>query len=200
MLSDILIWIAVGVLAAASISLLLARDWRWSLALLAIQYLAAFALVLQYWPLAMAVVKLITGWMATAALGMTRLNLPQAEEMEAGDSRERGFWLIAAIIVIMIGAAGAPRIEDMIPGIGLPVILGSLFTIGAGLLHLSRSSQALRVTAGLLTVLCGFEILYSAIESSILVAALLSVVNLGLALAGSYLLLGTTPPEEDEPL
>jgi hypothetical protein len=54
-------WLAVAVLAAASISLLLIRDWRWSLALLAIQYLAAFALVLQYWPLAMAAVKLITG-------------------------------------------------------------------------------------------------------------------------------------------
>jgi hypothetical protein len=137
--------------------------------------------------------------MATAALGMTRLNLPQAEEMEAGDSRERAFWLIAAFIVLMIGAAGASRIEGMIPGIGTPVILGSVFTIGAGLLHLARSSQALRVTAGLLTVLCGFEILYSAIESSILVAALLSVVNLGLALAGSYLMLGTLSPEEDEP-
>jgi hypothetical protein len=83
----------------------------------------------------MAAVKLITGWMATAALGMTRLNLPQAEEMEAGDSRERAFWLIAAFIVLMIGAAGASRIEGMIPGIGTPVILGSVFTIGAGLLH-----------------------------------------------------------------
>lgn len=198
MFQDILIWIAVVVIAAASISLLLARDWRWGLALLAIQYLAAFELVLQYWPLAMAAVKLITGWMATAALGMTRLNLHQSEDMEKGDARERAFWLIAAIVVLLIGAGGAPSIEDMIPGIGLPVILGSLFTIGAGLLHLARSTQALRVTTGLLTVLCGFEILYSAIESSILVAALLSVVNLGLALAGSYLLLGTASPEEDE--
>jgi hypothetical protein len=47
-------------------------------------------------------------------------------------------------------------------------------------------------------VLCGFEILLSD-RSSILVAALLSVVNLGLALAGSYLMLGTLSPEKDEP-
>jgi hypothetical protein len=135
--------------------------------------------------------------MATAALGMTRLNLPPAEETEASDPRERPFWLIAAIMVLLVGVAGAPLIEDMLPGIGLPVTLGSLFMIGTGLLHLSRTSQVLRVTAGLLTLLCGFEIMYAAIESSILVAALLSVVNLGLALASSYLLLSTAPLEEE---
>jgi hypothetical protein len=41
---------------------------------------------------------------------------------------------------------------------------------------------------GLLTVLAGFEILYAAVESSILVTALLAVVNLGLALAGAFFL------------
>jgi hypothetical protein len=39
-----------------------------------------------------------------------------------------------------------------------------------------------------LTVLSGFEVLYAAVENSILVAALLAAVNLCLALVGSYLL------------
>lgn len=199
MLPEIILWIAVVVLAAASTALLLVRDWRWSLAFLAIQYLAAFALVLQYWPLGMAAVKLITGWMATAALGMTRLNAQQEQGIQDRDLPAGPFWLIGALIVLLIGAAGAPRIGDLIPGIGLPVSMGSLIMIGGGMMQLGRSSQVLRATAGLLTLLCGFEMIYAAVESSILVAALLSVVNLGLALAGSYLLLNLAPPEEEEP-
>ena len=35
-------------------------------------------------------------------------------------------------------------------------------------------AQVLRVTIGLMTILCGFEILYSAVEGSVLVAALLA--------------------------
>jgi hypothetical protein len=56
-----------------------------------------------------------------------------------------------------------------------------------GLLHLGISAQPFRVVLGLLTVLAGFEILYAAVESSTLVAALLSAINLSLALAGAYL-------------
>jgi len=54
------------------------------------------------------------------------------------------------------------------------------------------------VTIGLMTVLCGFEILYAAVESSILVAALLAVINLGLALVGSYLMIASNWQEAEE--
>jgi hypothetical protein len=47
----------------------------------------------------------------------------------------------------------------------------------------------MRVIVGLLTVLSGFEIIYAAIESSVLVTGLLAGVNLGLALVGAYLLI-----------
>ena len=40
---------------------------------------------------------------------------------------------------------------------------------------------------GLLTFLSGFEILYAALENSVLVAGLLAAINLGLALVGAYL-------------
>jgi hypothetical protein len=52
------------------------------------------------------------------------------------------------------------------------------------------------VIYGLLTVLAGFEILYAAVEGSILVAALLCVVNLGVGLVGAYLLNGGLVEEE----
>lgn len=56
-----------------------------------------------------------------------------------------------------------------------------------GLLQASIYKPPMRVVLGLLTLLSGFGIAYGAIESSLAVIALLVVVHLGLALAGSYL-------------
>jgi hypothetical protein len=49
----------------------------------------------------------------------------------------------------------------------------------------------------LLTVITGFEIIYSAVESSALVVALLVVINLGLALVGSYLMIASQPRDTE---
>jgi hypothetical protein len=201
MAATVISWVAVLALAAAAAGILISRDWRWSLGLLAGQYLAAFWLVTQHWPIGMASVKLVTGWMAIAALGMTRLGV------SAFGDAEESFWpqgstfrLIGGAIMLVIAIAAGPRVEALNPGIGLPVIIGSLLLVGMGLLHLGITSQTLRVVIGLLTVLCGFEIIYAAVESSILVAALLALSNLGLALAGSYLLINSFPAETEEEL
>ncbi len=189
MFATVVSWIAVVILAATSTGLLLSRDWRWSLGFLAGQYLAIFWLVLQHWPIGMATVKLVTGWMTIAALGMTRLGQPAEEEQpEQFWPQGRAFRLFAAGMVALLTAAATARLNNVMPGMGMPVIAGSLLLIGMGLLHLGITTQILRVILALLTVLAGFETLYAAVEGSILVAALLAVVNLGLGLVGSYLL------------
>ena len=191
MTATVFAWIAVGLIVPVSAALLVIRDWRWMLGLLATLYLAAFILVAQHWPLGMAVVKLVSGWMVVAALGMSRLGLPlPEEELEVPILLEgSAFRLFGASISVLIAVSVGPQIESLIPGIGLPITIGSLVLIGTGLLQLGMTSNVLRVTLGLLTELSGFEILYAAVESSILVAALLAVANLGLALVGSYLLI-----------
>ncbi|MBK9604389.1 MAG: hypothetical protein IPO36_21530 [Anaerolineales bacterium] len=78
------------------------------------------------------------------------------------------------------------------------MIAGSLILIGAGVIHLGVTSDVLRVTLGLLTMLTGFEILYAAVESSILVAGLLALTNLGLGIVGSYLMIAGSIPLETE--
>lgn len=194
-------WAAVVVLAAAGAGLLLSRDWRWRLGLLAVQYAAAFILILGYWPLGMAAVKLITGWIATALLGMTRQNLLVEEpDHEFEWSGSRAFILTSAFINVLIAFAAGPRLGGLIPGIGLPLTIGSLLLMGTGLIQLGLTGRLLRVITGLLTLLCGFEILYAAVESSILVSGLLAVVNLSLALAGAYLLINSVQPEPEESL
>jgi hypothetical protein len=44
-------------------------------------------------------------------------------------------------------------------------------------------------------MLTGFEVIYAAVESSILVAGLLAITNLGLGLVGSYLLIADSSSE-----
>jgi hypothetical protein len=200
MATDVISWIAVGVMLATTTAMLINRDWRLSLGALAIQYVAAFWLVTRHLPFVMGSAKLITGWMVVAALGMTRLGLPSAEDEKEESFLPRGQWfrMILMAVVVFVSAGATPRIESAIPGLGLPVIAGSLILIGAGIAHLGVTSDILNVILGLLTMLTGFEILYAAIESSILVTGLLAVTNLGLGIAGSYLLIAGTSPLEME--
>jgi hypothetical protein len=184
----ILLWIAALVLAVTSVGLLLSRDWRWSLGLLALQYFAAFWIVSVHWPLTMSAAKLVTGWMAAAVLGMTRLNIKDDSAGETSWPEGRLFRIFAAGLFLVTVSAAANSLTSWLPDAGLPAIWGALVLIGLGLLHLGMTLHPLKVILGLLTTLLGFEILYSTIENSILVSGLLAVITLGLALTGSYLL------------
>ena len=189
MLNSFLSWAAVLIILATSSGLLLSRNWRWSLGLLAAQYLGSFWLVTRHWPLGMAAVKLVTGWMAIAALAMTLLALSQKNQAEEQFLPQGiSFRLFASGVTALVVLAASPRIEAVTPGLGLPVIAGSLLPIGMGLLLLGSTSDIFRVVLGLLTMLTGFETLYAAVEGSVLVAGLLAVVDLGLALVGAYLI------------
>lgn len=185
-------WVAVVLIVITATGLLLARDWRWSIILLAIQFLGMFVLTLQHWPLGMASVKVVAGWMSAAILGMTRSGLTN-EESEEEETLPGGrlFRVIAAGMVLLLVAVVTPLVDTIMADAGFPVTNGALLLIGMGLLHLGISTRILRVTIGLMTVLSGFEILYAAVEGSILVAALLAAINLGLALVGAYLLIAS---------
>lgn len=168
--------------------LLLYRDWRFSLGFLAAQYLVVFWLCQAHWPISMAAVKLVTGWMVCAALGITQLSISTTREAEETSwPQGRLFRLFSAGLVLVVTFALANSVSAWL-GLSLPVAWSGLILIGMGLIHLGVTAQPFRVILGLLTVLSGFEILYAAVEGSVLVAALLTVVNLGLALVGAYFL------------
>ena len=188
-------WGATLLLFALTLSLLLTRDWRWILALLAAEYIAVFWLTQIHWTVSMAAVKLVTGWMSATVLGITRSTLdPKLASAPDDNSCPQGrfFRILTAMLIFLLVASAAPSIPKLLPGIGLPEVTGSLTLMTMGLLMLGLTTQPLRVVIGLLTLLAGFEILYAAVENATLVAALLAVINLGLALVGSYLLLAGT--------
>ncbi len=190
MFQQLLSWGAVVLLFAASLSILLTRDWRRSLAFLAVQYVGVFLLIQTHWTLSMAAVKLVTGWMVATILSITRT--AQYPEFAAAPDRSlpesRLFRILAAILLLLVVLAATTSMVELLPGIGVPEVAGSLILMTMGLLHLGLTIQPLRVVIGLLTVLAGFEIIYAVVETSTLVAALLSLINLGLALVGAYLL------------
>lgn len=195
----ILEWVAVGIIVATSVGMLIARDWRVSVSLLAVQYLAMFVLLVSHLPLGMASAKVVAGWMSCAILGLTRSDLPEIMEDEGLWPRGRLFRLFAAALVAIIVAGAVPSVDAIMADAGLPVTSGALILIGMGLLHLGITSQVLRVTQGLMTVIAGFEILYATVEGSVLVAALLAVITLGLALVGAYLMIASRSSSAETP-
>jgi hypothetical protein len=191
MFNDFASWAVVLLILVSSGAMLISRDWRIQLAALALQYLAAFWLITRHQPFVIGSAKLVTGWMVVAALGMTRLGIQNTEEDQTTfvGPNNRWFSVVLLGIIALVTAGATPQIEAVIPGLGLSVIAGGLLLISTGLIHLGLTSDILRVIISLLTLIAGFEIIYAAVENSILVAGLLALTNLGLGLAGSYLLL-----------
>jgi hypothetical protein len=191
MFNDLASWAVVLLILVSSGTMLISRDWRIQLAALALQYLAAFWLITRHQPFVIGSAKLVTGWMVVAALGMTRLGIQSTDEDQTTfvGPNNRWFSLVLLGIIALVTAGATPQIEAVIPGLGLSVIAGGLLLISTGLIHLGLTSDILRVIISLLTLIAGFEIIYAAVENSILVAGLLALTNLGLGLAGSYLLL-----------
>jgi hypothetical protein len=190
----VLNWITLLLTIITSTGLLLSRDWRWSLGFLAAQYFCVFWMVQTHWPISMAAAKLVTGWMACAVLGITQLTVKGREETSLKWPQGRLFQIFTAGMVVAVTYALSLRVVTWL-GLSLPIAWGGILLIGLGLLQLGITAESFQVVLGLLTVMAGFEILYAAVESSILVAALLVIVNLGLAMAGAYFL-NISQPEE----
>lgn len=193
---DLLVLPAVIVLFLTATVLIISWDWRISILSLGIQYLCLFVLISLTWPMETAAVKVVAGWIAAAVLGIALLNLPQAD-INGRPVRvsEFIFRLIAAILAGLFAYTGGARLVFWLPEMDVQAVYGAMILISLGLLHLGLTNQPLRVVIGLLTMLSGFEILYAALESSILITGLLATVTLGLAMVGVYLL--TAPALED---
>jgi hypothetical protein len=185
-----------------SVSMILVMDWRIRLALLSGVYLAVFLLVSDSWPVAMAVSKLVAGWMAAAVLGMALIGQPGQVTLTSRIQKQttgkwfplrvdpaRYFHLLAALIIAIFTFSISPAIQAWIPGIKNAQLWTGLLLLGMGLLQTGFRTDVFSTILGLLTLLSGFEIIYAEIERSTLVAGLLATVTLGLSLVGAYLLL-----------
>jgi hypothetical protein len=186
MFSSVLAYLGLALIMGSSMLLLIGQNQRISMVLLAAQYLAVFLLIFQVWPLGLAAVKMISGWMGVAILFATLVQKTGSPDPEPGIS-SRLFRLLLGVLVWVLFFTIAPSFARWLPVPSVFLWSGGIL-LGVGLLQLGTSQSPLRVIIGLLTVISGFEILYAAVENSTLVTVLLAVVTLGLAIVGAYVL------------
>ncbi len=173
-----------GVALIAAVYLLVGQEWRRGLMALAVVYAVAAGYTLWLWSPGLAAVKLVTGWMAVAVLGAAQ----PAEgwrELTPPGWVGTAFHLIASGLVILLVYSVAPLAVAYFP-VPAPAMRGGLILIGMGMLHLGMSTRPFREVVALLTTLAGFDLLYTSVEQSILVAGGQAFITLGLALVGSY--------------
>jgi hypothetical protein len=200
-------WIATLLVTLTATFLLLSVDWRWNSLVLAAQYVGVLFLVAVHWPLAMAVTKLVAGWMAVAVLGMATVTIPDNQvDLTSGRITvappenltlnpllrlfgEKSFYIFTCSMVLIAIVSQAPHFAVWIPGIQPEQTWSGLVMIAFGLLKTGFTDRPFPTIIGLLSALSGFEVLYANIQNSLLMAGLLSGVTLVLALVGAYLLI-----------
>ena len=162
---------------------------RWIIGLLAVQYVGVFLLVSFSWPLEIAVVKLVAGWMSTAVLFLARSNSPSSggEQRMIASVPGTVFMGFTALLIGLSMYSLMPTATRWFLGASPQQVLGGVWLVGLGTLQLSFSRQDIRIIIGLLTVVSGFEILYATLEASVLMTGLLALLNIGLAFVGAYL-------------
>ncbi|NTW43617.1 MAG: hypothetical protein HGB14_04090 [Anaerolineaceae bacterium] len=186
-MADILEKLPLIVICGASLMLFLNLSWRWNIIALSIQYVGVFWLVLTLWPTGLAAVKLVSGLMSAAVIGSSASEeIINGKTIQFSSKEEIRFKSVLWFVVLLIVLAIIPKITDWLPLTGI-IVSASLLLIGIGLLQLGIANEPYRIIFGLLTVLSGFEIIYAGLESSVLVAGVLSIITLGISFIGVFI-------------
>ncbi len=196
-MSDLLQSLLVALLFICGSGILIVPSRRLMTGLLALQYIGVFLLVSVSWPLEIAVVKLVAGWMASAVLFLTYQNLPAPNIEGRMDTLLPGIYFkgFTALLIGLSVFSLVPTALRWFLGATHQQVLGGLWLLGLGLLQLLLTRDTLRIIIGLLTVISGFEILYATLEASVLMTGLLAILNIGFAFLGSYLLMASNLEE-----
>ena len=185
---------AFVLIVMAAMIVLIFRDWRITAAALAAQYLGAFVLVALSWPLGLAIVKLIVGWMAISAVAFSwqasGARIQHATALSPSDSTPsllfRG---VAGLLIVLLTFVLTPALQARVfPQVDLVIIQGGVMIMGMALMQLGINSDPYLVIISLLSFLLGFEVIHAALEMATLLTGLFVLVNLGLALVGAFIL------------
>jgi hypothetical protein len=90
---------------------------------------------------------------------------------------------ILAVLLISTSALGFGGIQFFrFPGLHTVAAASSILLMGLGLLQLGLTEQPLGIGIGLVTLISGFEIIYSGLEPSLAVMALIAAIHVGIAI------------------
>jgi len=200
-LASTLVIPTVGIAIAGSF-LLATRRRVIAIAALAGQYVFVAWMSLSFLPVSFGMVRLLTGLLTSGMLYQSTLVREQSATSGALLERLTGkaFRLIAYGIVLVAAYGVFSSRWFNIPGMEDLVLLSAIGLASSGLLQIGISRESLPIGMGLITLLCGFEMLYTFLEPSRAMIALQAAVHLALALVISYLdsLLPTSSVEGDK--
>ncbi len=181
LINTLLIFISIAV----TVILLVASDWRWTIIGLSLCYLISFALIVQIWPIALASVKLISGLIGIVLLSSVKINLEQ-QAPKAYSLSYRIFIFLVASLSWMVVTATVGGLNEWLPIAYTNLFVGMIFLL-AGLIQFSLFHTPFEIVVGLLVFLTGFDILYSSLEGSALVAGIYGLIVLAISILGGYL-------------
>lgn len=190
--------LAFVIIVITAMVILVFRDWRINITALALQYFAVFYLVTLSWPLGQAVIKVIVGWMATAAIGLSCLRQLNFES-DAEPAASLFFRGLVGLMTILVIFVISPMLQETVfPDTDLSIVRSGFVLIGLALIQLGTNAIPHLTIMGLLSVLAGFEVIHASLEQSTLLTGLLAIVNLGLSLVGVYFIMKTGESSEGE--
>jgi uncharacterized membrane protein len=198
----------VGLVVTASLIVIIS-DWRFSLAALSVQYVLVGLLLTRLIQPQVAVIKVLIGALVCIVLYLTARQVsesseaPPSEREDAEDGRSRrpasptsktreetsvpdiAFRLLAALFVGLAVYSLSKRYP--LPEVPSDIGLACYWLASLGLLVLMLTEEPLKAGMGLLTLVTGFELFYSALERSLSVVGFLGIANFLIALAIAYL-------------
>ena len=186
MIFEQLAFIAVLITMFSSLITLSIDNRRLNSIVLIVQYIAVFWLVSIRWGIGLGGTVLVSGWAAIILIA-SMSNPATMREPVNFKKAETAFRALSGVMVWMFVFSIAPLLFKWFPA-RMVILWGGLILLGSGLLQLGMTTHPIRVVYGLLTILSGFEIMYSAIERSVLVVGMLAIITLALGATGVYLL------------
>jgi len=175
--------IAISILSTGAIILM--EDWRYRLALVAIIELIGFILIVQIWPIALASVKLISGWMGIALLATT-FTFSSPESAPSSPVSSRIFRLMLVIFGWLLVLVSAERFNEWLPIPYTNLFVGLVFFL-SGMIYLALRMNSIDTVIGLLIFFEGFDVIYSSLEGSALITGIFGIIIISICLTGSYL-------------
>ena len=166
-------------------AILLLSDWRWKMAGLAVIQLIGFILILQIWPIALASVKLISGWMGVTLMSATMASTGELVQNEIKPSA-RVFKLMLAAFSWIVIAASVEKLNSWLPISYTNLFVGLVFFF-CGIFYSSQEHDINGITIGLLIFITGFDIIYSSLEGSALVTGIYGLIVILISFISSYL-------------
>ena len=148
-------------------------------------FLIGFVLILQIWPIALASVKLISGWMGVALMSATMASSIDSRNYELQTSAKVFKLMLAAFSWIVI-AASVEGLNSWLPITYTNLFIGLVFFF-CGIFYFSQEQDINGIAIGLLIFLSGFDVIYSSLEGSALVTGIYGLIIILISIISSYL-------------